>query len=115
MGGDGVGGDGVGGDMALAVILLVPALATLRTAWEKLNLPVAPPWPRAITGALVVNVSCALILTRDRHESGSLTKAAFLSARNDALAHGAVISAGLVTAVAWRSGGPDLMVGLRPP
>ncbi|MDB5397297.1 MAG: putative transporter, partial [Rhodospirillales bacterium] len=42
---------------------------------------------------------------------GSLTKAAFLSARNDALANIAIIAAGLITAYtvsAW----PDLIVGL---
>jgi Co/Zn/Cd efflux system component len=62
-------------------------------------------------GALAVNLSCALILTRFRHHRGSLTKAAFLSARNDTLANVAIIGAGLVTAYtlsAW----PDLVVGL---
>ncbi|WP_418793298.1 cation transporter [Nitratireductor rhodophyticola] len=74
--------------MALAGILLIPGL-----------------------GALAVNLSCALMLTRFRRHSGSLTKAAFLSARNDALANIAIIAAGLLTAYtlsAW----PDLVVGL---
>jgi len=43
--------------------------------------------------------------------SGSLTRAAFLSARNDALANIAIIAAGLVTA-ATVSPWPDLIVGL---
>ena len=46
-----------------------------------------------------------------RHRSGSLSKAAFLSARNDALANVAIIAAGLLTAhtlSVW----PDLVVGL---
>src|SRR6476660_5054671 len=34
--------------MALALILLVPGLATLWTAWEKFNMPV-PPQPIALT------------------------------------------------------------------
>jgi Co/Zn/Cd efflux system component len=76
--------------MALAGILLVPGLAALWTAREKLHLPVAPdptPLTLAGAGALAVNLSCAFMLARYRHHSGSLTKAAFLSARNDALAN----------------------------
>jgi Co/Zn/Cd efflux system component len=62
-------------------------------------------------GALVINMSCALMLARHRHHGGSLTKAAFLSARNDALANVAIIAAGLVT-VFVPSAWPDLVVGL---
>lgn len=101
--------------MALAVILLVPAIATIWTAWRKLALPVAPePFALSLTGlgALVVNLSCALLLARFRHHSGSLTKAAFLSARNDAVANVAIVAAGLVTAFLWMSAWPDLIVGL---
>lgn len=101
--------------MVLAAILLVPGLATLWTAWEKLNAPVAPdPTPLALAGlgALAVNLTCAFMLARYRRHSGSLTKAAFLSARNDAFANAAIIAAGLVTAFVWRSAWPDLMVGL---
>jgi Co/Zn/Cd efflux system component len=43
---------------------------------------------------------------------GSLSRAPFLSARNDALANVAIIGAGLVTAFAWHSPWPDLVVGL---
>lgn len=101
--------------MALAAILLVPGLATLWTAWQKFNLPVAPdPLPLSLAGlgALAVNLSCAYMLARYRHHSGSLTKAAFLSARNDAFANVAIVAAGLVTAFLWRSAWPDLVVGL---
>ncbi|MDQ0467999.1 Co/Zn/Cd efflux system component [Labrys wisconsinensis] len=101
--------------MALAAILLVPAIATIWTAWQKFMVPVAPePLALSLTGlgALVVNLSCAFLLARFRHHSGSLTKAAFLSARNDAVANVAIIGAGLVTAFAWRSAWPDLIVGL---
>ena len=62
--------------------------------------------------ALAVNLACALLLARVRHHGGSLGKAAFLSARNDALANVAIIAAGLVTAFLWRSAWPDLVVGL---
>lgn len=101
--------------MALAGILLVPSLATLWTAWEKFNMPEAPdPALLSLTGfgALAVNLSCALMLTRYRRHSGSLTRAAFLSARNDAVANVAIIATGLVTAFLWRSAWPDLIVGL---
>jgi Co/Zn/Cd efflux system component len=62
-------------------------------------------------GALVVNLFCAFLLARFRAHSGSLTRAAFLSARNDALANVAIIAAGLVTAIA-PSPWPDLVVGI---
>lgn len=101
--------------MFLAVILLLPAAATLWTAWDKLLVPVPPaPLPLSLTGlgALAVNLTCAAMLARYRTHSGSLTRAAFLSARNDAVANVAIIAAGLVTALLWRSAWPDLMVGL---
>ena len=100
--------------MALAGILLVPGLATLWTAWHKFLTPVPPaPLPLSLTGAgaLLVNCSCALMLTRYRHHAGSLTQAAFLSARNDVLANVAIVAAG-VTTIYFRSGWPDLLVGL---
>lgn len=100
--------------MLLAGILLVPGLATLWTAWEKFSYPL-PPDPALLSatgiGALIVNLGCALLLARFRHQSGSLTRAAFLSARNDAAANLAIIGAALVTLV-WPSGWPDLIVGL---
>jgi Co/Zn/Cd efflux system component len=52
------------------------------------------------------------MLARFRAHSGSLTRAAFLSARNDVLANIAIIAAGLVTAYLWPSAWPDLIVGL---
>ena len=100
--------------MVLAGVILVPVAATLWTAWQKLSLPVPPqPVPLTLTGAgaLAVNFTCALLLARFRHHSGSLTRAAFLSARNDALANVAIIAAGLLTA-ATLSAWPDLIVGL---
>lgn len=101
--------------MALALILLMPGIATLWMAWAKFNAPV-PPEAAALTltglGALAVNFTCAVMLTRHRHHSGSLTRAAFLSARNDTLANLAIIAAGLATAFVWRSAWPDLIVGL---
>jgi Co/Zn/Cd efflux system component len=100
--------------MLLAGILLVPGLATVWMAWEKFNVPVAPdpvPLSLAGAGALAVNLACALMLTRFRHHGGSLTRAAFLSARNDVLANAAIIAIGFVTAYTL-STWPDLLVGL---
>jgi Co/Zn/Cd efflux system component len=101
--------------MVLALILLAPAAAGLWTAWQKL-LTLAPPAPLPLTltglGALAVNLTCALMLARFRDHSGSLTRAAFLSARNDTIANIAIIAAGAVTTYIWRSAWPDLIVGV---
>jgi Co/Zn/Cd efflux system component len=99
----------------LAGILLIPGLATLWTAWEKFDRPVVPdPALLSLTAAcaLAVNLTCVLILARYRHHRGSLTQAAFLSARNDVMGNLAVIAAGLLTASLWPSAWPDLVVGL---
>nr|HET7859340.1 cation transporter [Caldimonas sp.] len=53
----------------------------------------------------------ALLLARFRAHAGSLSRAAFLSARNDAFANVAIVVAGALTAFvgnAW----PDLVVGI---
>jgi len=100
--------------MLLAGVLLVPGIATLWTAWQKFGShtpPAAVPLSVTGAGALIVNLSCALLLVRFRHHRGSLTRAAFLSARNDALASVAIIGAGLITATTL-SVWPDLIVGL---
>ncbi len=100
--------------MLMAGMLLIPALALLATAWQKFNSPTAPePWLLSMTGlgALAVNLTCAFLLAKYRHHDSSLTRAAFLSARNDALANVGIIIAGLVT-LKWFSGWPDLIVGL---
>jgi Co/Zn/Cd efflux system component len=88
---------------------------TLWTAWEKFNMPVPPdpvPVSLAGAGALAVNLACAFMLARYRAHRGSLTRAAFLSARNDAFANIGIIAAGLVTASLWPSAWPDVILGL---
>ena len=100
--------------MALALILLVPGVATLWTAWGAWHAHRAPAAvPLSITGlgALAVNFACAWTLAKVRHAHGSLTKAAFLSARNDVIANIAIIAAGGLTALS-ASRWPDLVVGL---
>jgi len=98
----------------LALLILVPGIATLWTAWSKFLAPV-PPEPVLLTvaglGAMVVNGTCALLLARIRSDGGSLTRAAFLSARNDVIANAAIVLAGFATA-ATLSAWPDLLVGL---
>ncbi len=99
---------------ALAAVLLLPAVATLWTAWHKWLLPLSPsPLGLSLTalGALAVNFSCALLLARVRHAGGSLSRAAFLSARNDVWANLAILAAAGLT-LAWPSAWPDLGVGL---
>ena len=99
----------------LAGWLIVPALAFVWALWGKFTNPV-PPEPFALSltgfGALVVNFACAFVLARFRHHGGSLSRAAFLSARNDVIANIAIIAAGLVTAYLWNAIWPDVIVGL---
>jgi Co/Zn/Cd efflux system component len=100
--------------MVLAAVILVPVAATLWTAWQKFSFPVPPqPVPLTLTGAgaFLVNFASAFLLARFRHHRRSLTRAAFLSARNDVLANVAIVAAGLLTA-ATLSVWPDLIVGL---
>ncbi|CAB4571123.1 unannotated protein [freshwater metagenome] len=97
-----------------AGLLLVPGIAVVSVAWEKFQNPVSP---ESLTlgltgfGALIINSFCAYILSRFRKTTKSLIKAAYLSARNDALANVAIIFASLVS-LFWASGWPDLIVGI---
>ncbi len=100
--------------MVHAGILLAPGIATIWMAWQKLGTPDAPaPVPLTLTGlgALAINLCCAFLLARFRKNRSSLVRAAFLSARNDAVANIAIIGAGIVTA-ATVSMWPDLIVGV---
>jgi Co/Zn/Cd efflux system component len=102
----------VGG--VLAFVILIPALTTIYTAVVKIMDPLPPaPLPLSLTavGALLVNLSCALLLLRHRNHPGSLAKAAWLSARNDALANVAIIAVAVVTI--WvQTGWIDIVVGI---
>jgi Co/Zn/Cd efflux system component len=100
--------------MALAGILLVPALAVLWSLWTKFAAPMPPePVQLSLTGlgAIIITGAGALMLARFRTLGGSLTRAAYLWAPNDVLANIAIVAAGLVTA-AWPSIWPDVVVGL---
>ena len=89
----------------LAIILIIPAFAFLYTAWQKFYIPSVPdPSMLSVTGvgALLINFSCVYILVKFRNYQGSLSRAAFLSARNDALVNIAIIFAGLISFI-WYS------------
>jgi Co/Zn/Cd efflux system component len=100
--------------MGLAGLMLAPAAATLWMLAIKIASPL-PPAPVALTltgaGALIVNFSCALMLAKHRATGGSLTRAAFLSSRNDVFANIAIIAAGAATLL-LHSGWPDIVVGV---
>ena len=98
---------------AMALIILVPALVAAWQAVVKALDPVAPDVTALIVtagGAAVVNAVSALLLVRVRHHAGSLSGAAYLSARNDVVINLAIIAMALVTA--WTgSGWPDIVLG----
>jgi len=98
----------------LAALLLVPGAATAWMAWSKFSQPLPPselPMSLAGLGALAVNVYCAYLLVKVRNVAGSLSRAAFFSARNDAYANVAIILAAVAT-LFWPSAWPDLLVGI---
>lgn len=98
----------------LALVILVPATAAAYQAFQKFGDPVPPDVLALILtagGAVLVNGLCAWILARVRHHGGSLSRAAYLSARNDVLINVAIIAMGLLTALT-RSGWPDIVLGL---
>lgn len=98
----------------LAFVILVPAVATVWTAVLKILDPVAPdPAALSVTalGALAINLTCAILLARHRNHGGSLAKAAWLSARNDAFANLAIIGVAVVT-IWFVTGWIDTVVGI---
>jgi Co/Zn/Cd efflux system component len=98
----------------LALVILAPAIATVVVAVQKILNPVPPevlPLSLAAGGALMVNLTCAFLLVRHRHAQGSMAKAAWLSARNDAVANLAIILVAVVT-IWLRTGWIDIVVGI---
>ena len=98
----------------MAGIALLPGLAALWTAYGKLTgaggVPDAIILGWVAAGAFAVNVVCAMLLMRHRETGGSLGKAAWLCARNDALANVAILLAAFAT-LRWPTIWPDLVVG----
>ncbi len=97
----------------MALVILVPASVAAVEAVRRFTDPVPPevlPVVLASLGAIAVNGTSAWLLVRVRHHGGSLSTAAFLSARNDVLVNLAIIGMALVTL--WSgSGWPDLVLG----
>ena len=96
-----------------AFLLLLPAVGFFWNALSKLSEPVAPEGTGMSIvgfGALAVNLYCAVILNKFKEIKGGLAKAAYFSARNDAVSNILIIAAGLLTLV-WISPVPDLIVG----
>lgn len=97
----------------MALIILGPALFA---AWEAVQRFIAPETPQvwpviwASVGAIVINGTSALLLTTVRTHGGSLSRAAFLSARNDVLINITIIAMAILTAFTG-SGWPDLVLG----
>lgn len=98
----------------MAGIILLPALAAAWAAFDKAGDP-TPPEVRALLltagGAVLVNGTAAWLLSRVRHHGGSMTAAAFLTARNDVLVNVAIMAMALMT---WwtGSGWPDIVLGV---
>ena len=98
---------------AMALIILGPAAVAGWQAILRFSDPLAPdvaPVVLASLGAIAINGTSAWLLVRVRHHGGSLSRAAFLSARNDVLVNVSVIVMAVVTL--WtESGWPDLILG----
>ncbi|GAA3524589.1 cobalt transporter [Aeromicrobium flavum] len=98
---------------AMALIIVGPAAVAAWQAAQRFSEPVAPavvPVVLASLGAVLVNGLSAWLLVSVRHHGGSLSRAAFLSARNDVLVNVAIIAMAGVTL--WsESGWPDLVLG----
>ena len=99
----------------MALIILVPAAAALCQAIAKFSHPDAPdPLSLILTagGAVVVNTICSLLLLRHPDHGGSMTKAAWLAARNDVIINIGIIIVGIITLTVVNNGWPDIILGL---
>lgn len=98
---------------AMALIILLPAAAAAWKLIEKFGHPTPPDvLSLCLTagGAVLVNLTCSIILARFRDHGGSMTTAAFLAARNDVIVNVAIIAMGFITL--WTgSGWPDIVLG----
>lgn len=96
-----------------AFLLLLPGCSFLYNALQQISNPITPNGDGMSIvglGALCINSYCAMILNKFKEIKGGLAKAAYFSARNDAIANVLIIIAGIVT-LFWLSAIPDLIVG----
>ena len=97
----------------LAALLLVPGITFLWIAIDQIlspELPSGTGMSAIAFGALLVNIYCAYLIWDHKHLEGGLIKAAYYSARNDAIANALTILAGVVTLISV-SIIPDLVIG----
>lgn len=98
----------------LAGLLLIPGVAFLWNAIDQVLTPEIPDGTGmgiVAFGALLVNLSCAFLIAEHRDHQGGLVKAAYYSARNDAIANVLIIGTGLLTLI-YPSMIPDLVIGI---
>ena len=95
------------------MVILGPAAVAAWVGMQRFSHPVTPdiaPVVLASLGAIAINGTSAWLLVRVRHHGGSLSRAAFLSARNDVVVNVAIIAMAVITF--WTtSGWPDLILG----
>ena len=100
--------------MILSILMVIPGLTALWAAFQQI-IGQQPPNALGISiigfGALIINFSCAYFLATFKNNNCSLTKAAFLSARNDAISNILIIIAGIFTFI-YSSIWYDIIVGL---
>lgn len=98
----------------LAGLILIPAFAAFGTAiWKMISGEPPEPLTLSVTAiiAMVINLTCALLLMNLRRAESALVRGAWLAARNDVLANILILAAGVVT-MFWFSVWPDIVVGL---
>lgn len=97
----------------MTLVILGPAALAAWEAVQEVSDPSAPavaPVVLASLGAIAVNGTSAWLLASVRHHGGSLSRAAWLSARNDVLVNSSIIVMALIT-LRTDSGWPDLILG----
>ena len=98
----------------LAALLLIPGATFLWIAVDQILSPEVPSgagMSGIALGALIVNIYCAYLIWDHKHLDSGLIKAAYYSARNDAIANALTIIAGVVTLFV-ASVIPDLVIGI---
>lgn len=98
----------------LALVILLPAAAVVVQVVLKVGDPEAPavtPLVLAAAGAALVNLVCALLLSRIRAAGGSMVGAAWYAARNDVIINLAIIVMGFLTLLVG-TGWPDIVLGV---
>lgn len=100
---------------AMAVVIVAPAIAAIWQAVVKFQSPDAPEVASLLVtgcGAVLVNALCAWLLSKQRNRGGSMTKAAWLAARNDVIVNLAILVMAGITWGMVPNGWPDLILGV---